>query len=124
MPIILDIFSAPDALGAFDALPSAHSDTAISLLRRVLASLPSGNHSLSELILGSIRRLESRGVNINFDLPDLSAEVELVQSQPVSSGQFGDIYLAKHRGSDLVTVRVLKGVSPADTRAYKVCLWS
>lgn len=121
MPIILDIFSAPDALDSFDALPNAHSDTAISLLRRVLTSLPLDNQSLSELILGSIRRLESREVNINFDLPDLSTEVKLVQSQPVSSGQFGDVYLARHGESDLVTVRVLKNVSPTDTRAYKVC---
>jgi hypothetical protein len=60
-------------------------------------------------------------VNINFDLPDLSTEVKLVQSQPVSSGQFGDVYLAKYGGCELVTVRVLKNISPADTRAYKVC---
>lgn len=87
----------------------------------MLASLPLGDHPLGELILGCIKRLESREVNLNFDLPDLSTEVKLVQSQPVSSGQYGDVYLAKYGDSDMVTVRVLKNVSPANARSYKVC---
>ena len=119
LPPLLSIFSAPNALDAFDALPSAHKDAAISLLNRALTSLPSENSSLKELILGCLERLEDKEEDINFDVPDLSDEIKLVQSQPVSSGQYGDVYLAK-RVNELVSVRVLKTISTADTRGLKV----
>lgn len=119
IPSLLAIFSAPNALDAFNTLPSVHRDIAASLLRRVLSSLPSETTSLKELILGCLKGLEDRDVEINLDLPDLSDEIKLVQSQPVSSGQYGDVYLAK-RGNSLVSVRVLKTFNPSDTRGYKV----
>lgn len=118
IPPLLAMFSSPDALDAFYALPVAHTDTAISLLYRVLDALPSESSSLRELILGCLKNLEDREVDLNLDIPDLSDEISLLHSQPVSSGQYGDVYLAK-RGNDLVAVRILKTLHGSDVRGHK-----
>ncbi|KAG8756800.1 hypothetical protein FRC14_002648 [Serendipita sp. 396] len=132
VPTLLVIYRDPRAVETFAALPTAHRDTAISLLRRVLTStredlaISEGSTSakepptLRELVAATILHLERKDIDAALsEVPDLTEEVDLKEGKAFGSSSLGMILLGQRKGYGSVLLKTLKYIDLTDAKRYR-----
>ncbi|KAG8832869.1 hypothetical protein FRC17_000487 [Serendipita sp. 399] len=132
VPTLLTIYRDQRAVDTFAALPSAHRDTAISLLRRVLTStrddpaVSDGSTSskepptLRDLVAATILHLERKDIDAALsEVPDLTEEIDLKGGKAFGSSSLGVTLLGQRKSYGPVILKTLQHVDLTDAKSYR-----
>lgn len=119
IPTLLSIYRGPDALQVFDSLPSAHRDTAVSLLKRILSAISSEASPFRDMVASTILQLQRKEVDAALDVPDLTPQITIVDSTPLQTDKFSMVIVGRRLNHGAVMLKVLKSIKVTDSKTHR-----